>query len=37
MGKPGMMYIIFSPELHRSGIRVEDSVQVKKIVIKVKN
>ncbi|MBK6480376.1 MAG: YhcH/YjgK/YiaL family protein [Saprospiraceae bacterium] len=37
VGKPGTMYIIFSPELHRSGIRVEDSVQVKKIVIKVKN
>ncbi|MEO5581324.1 MAG: YhcH/YjgK/YiaL family protein [Saprospiraceae bacterium] len=37
VGKPGTMYIIFSPELHRSGIRIEDSVQVKKIVIKVKN
>lgn len=35
-GKPGTFFIILPNELHRSGINVEESVSVKKIVIKVR-
>jgi YhcH/YjgK/YiaL family protein len=37
IGKPGVFFLIFPDELHRSGIKVEDIAPVKKIVIKVKN
>lgn len=37
LGKPGIFFIIFPNKLHRSGIKVEESVWVKKIVIKVSN
>lgn len=35
--KPGTFFIFFSNELHRQGLRVKDSILVKKIVIKIKN
>jgi biofilm protein TabA len=37
VAKPGTFFIIFPDELHRSGIKVGESVPIKKIVIKVKN
>lgn len=37
VGKPGIFFIIFPNELHRSGIKVGESIGVKKIVIKVRN
>ncbi len=37
LAKPGTCFIIFPNELHRPSIMVEDSVWVKKIVIKIKN
>lgn len=33
----GTFYFVFSDELHRSGIKVGESVWVKKIVVKIKN
>lgn len=37
IGKPGIFFLIFPDELHRSGIKVDEIAPVKKIVIKVKN
>lgn len=37
IAKPGTFFIILPNELHRSGIKVEESIPVKKIVIKVRN
>jgi YhcH/YjgK/YiaL family protein len=37
LGQPGTAFIIFPNELHRQGVVVEDSIKVKKIVIKIRN
>ncbi|MBK5261761.1 MAG: YhcH/YjgK/YiaL family protein [Peptostreptococcaceae bacterium] len=37
LGKRGTFFIIFSNDPHRSGIKVDKSVWVKKIVVKIKN
>lgn len=37
IAKPGTFYIILPNVLHRSGIKVEESIPVRKIVIKVRN
>lgn len=37
LAKPGTFFIIFPNKLHRSGIKVDESIWIKKIVIKVRN
>lgn len=37
LAEPGTFFIVFPNELHRSGVKVEESIPVKKIVIKIMN